>query len=280
MVEKMWKNIKRHGKKLNNSEIFLKNIKKMLNNIEELCKMFSILERNGKDFVSIKVEKNANCVLIMLSNQDIISSTNLNDNLVDFTCMKTQESERIVKMVKVESAAKFLASLYFKTGRRYTCTKTKIEKMLTIAWFIKLRNGEQLFINSVLVNNCGTGVSGLEEFEATVNMGTEVEDGKRITDCICLEETNVPEIYKEKSIGEIDNKIKKLLVDVFREFGNCKASDIGTTLDVFKDDISIFSELYDRYILDFQKARNLFLDSNDKYEENKIMNFVIGYEDI
>lgn len=276
----MWKNIKRHGKKLNNSEIFLKNIKKMLNNIEELCKMFSILERNGKDFVSIKVEKNANCVLIMLSNQDIISSTNLNDNLVDFTCMKTQESERIVKMVKVESAAKFLASLYFKTGRRYTCTKTKIEKMLTIAWFIKLRNGEQLFINSVLVNNCGTGVSGLEEFEATVNMGTEVEDGKRITDCICLEETNVPEIYKEKSIGEIDNKIKKLLVDVFREFGNCKASDIGTTLDVFKDDISIFSELYDRYILDFQKARNLFLDSNDKYEENKIMNFVIGYEDI
>lgn len=262
------------------NEKSFKKVKKILKKIYKLCRISNILETDGKGFISIKAYKNANCVSIVLNIQDYITSTSLIDDSSDLTYMKTQKMERKIKMVKVESAAKFLASLYFKTGKRYTCTKTKIEKMLTIAWFIKLRNGEQLFINSVLINNCGTGVSGLEEFEATVLMGSEPENRKRITDCICSEETNVPEIYKEKSIGYIDDKIKKLLVDVFKEFGNWKAADIGIALDEFKDDVSTFSELYDRYIVDFQKSRALFSDAIDKYEKNEIINFVIDYEEI
>lgn len=179
-------------------------------------------------------------------------------------------------MGNIGAAARYLIRLYFKTEPKYQCSRTKIEKLLSIANYISIRQQDQMFNETMYVNQCGTGfpvVAWL--FREDIMDGINDDSGIIIDPNFIDENAYCPDIYdSDYPLGDREDLLKK----VFLSFGACSAKHLGIEINGFVKEISITREDLPRPIIDYEKAAQFFENDEvlEKYSDNKIVSFILN----
>ena len=170
-------------------------------------------------------------------------------------------------------SARYLIRLYFQTKIKYQCSRSKIDKLLSIANFISIKQGNQMFNETMSVNQCGTSFPMLTWiFREDIMDG--INDDFNIIDVNSIDEnTYIPFIYESEFLLENE---RDLLKNIFLRFGSTSAKDLGLQINEFIDEISTIVEEASRPIIDYEKAKKFFQNDEllEKYSENKIVKFI------
>ena len=203
--------------------------------------------------------------------------------LVELTTIKRG---RCCEMGKTDifEAAKYIVALHFIANNRYTCNRTKVEKLLSIADLILIKNGSRLFPNTpIFINACGIGYCVLAQDASIFPMDNIISvsnEGSRDKGSeIMLDRKNekaVPDAYKTTSI---DSNTKHLLESVFLKFGAFTAKEIGTLMDEFKGRIQSTEQNSDnlKYYVDAEKAKAFFESDCEILRTNLLAAFIVSY---
>lgn len=238
-----------------------------------LKKTLPIKQKNG--IIGTKVEVFVNSKNVFFCSLESMQSKHIKNN-TRYVCQNEQ-------MINIVDAAKYLIQLYYKTGCRYHCTRTKIEKMLSIANLVSLKSGEALFVEKNVVNPCGTGFPILASF-----LFGDIVEGREDETCLEIPKELVNESAVYPPFYEIDNyslssrNVSQLLLDIFLKFGNYDAKTMGILCDAFKCSIATNEPGSDRRIIN-NEAVKPFFDTcayDDKYKNNEIISFIVNYGDI
>lgn len=189
------------------------------------------------------------------------------NNFIDEQSSSQEEENK--KMVKLLESAKFLIRLYYQTGEKYNCVRPKIEKLLSIASFIKMKDGQAFFMEDIVLKNCGVGIPQLEVF-LIEEIIKKSPNNSRIDDEINFD-IDVPAVYQGQD--DIDEENKNLLIDIFREFGNFDSKLLGTEIDEFKNKIA------DGKKVSLEKAKAFFNSESvlQEYATNGVLKYIVNY---
>ena len=170
-------------------------------------------------------------------------------------------------------SARYLIRLYFQTKIKYQCSRSKIDKLLSIANFISIKQGNQMFNETMSVNQCGTSFPMLTWiFREDIMDG--INDNFNIIDVNSIDENAYyPEFYEYEFL--LGNE-RDLLKNIFLRFGSSSAKELGLQINEFIDEISTIVEEAPRPIVDYEKAKDFFQNDEmlEKYSENKIVEFI------
>lgn len=173
--------------------------------------------------------------------------------------------------------ANFIIQLYYKTGKKYHCTRSKVEKLLSIAGFVVMaKKSASLYNEDIVVNSCGTGFAEFPGcFPPDIIEGTEDETNEKINEDLStlLDESQgvaIPLSYKEIS-APLEEHTKQLLSNIFIRFGNYGSDKLGKAIDKFKGKASKVSDS-GQMIIDATKVYDLFKSSDiitDNVDKNE-----------
>lgn len=149
----------------------------------------------------------------------------------------------------------FFIQLFYKTERKYSCTQTKLGKLLSILAFKYAINGEKLFDEQIYRYSprCGTQIKALIFVPKDVYVRgiDQVDPDKSITIEEIHEDADIPSQYLESS--SLAPKIREEAKNVFLNFGAYRANTLGNLLNPIVDhlvtedndtvDLSYFSKL-------------------------------------
>lgn len=184
--------------------------------------------------------------------------------------------------IDIFDAAKYIVCLYYKVDKPYTCSRTKIEKLLAIADLVFIKYSKRLFPKwPIYINSCGIGYRVLPTDSLlfpidnikTGNSCTEFSDKLTIN---LDNERDIPSMY---AIDFPEGNERKVLEEVFCRFGACTAKLIGSAIDEFKiyiqSDMVSDSGLKDK--VDVEKATEFFTHDNGLLKTNAIAKFIAEY---
>lgn len=130
------------------------------------------------------------------------------------------------------SCANYLIQFFYKTGKKYSCGRTKISKLLSILAFKYACKGIILFDEPIYrYPNCGTNIkSSCLLYRDTYIHNLPMEDQKKM---ISKNELNsFSEIPKEyQKIDGLSSEIKMAIEDVFYNFGAYSRRDLSELLN-------------------------------------------------
>lgn len=131
----------------------------------------------------------------------------------------------------LKDCALYLTKLFYKTGKKYSCSQTKLGKLLSIAAFVCARRREKLFDENIYkYDDCGTAIKGLLLYFDRERYVLYKYSDERTKICDCLfDESLVPD--ELRNIQEPSDYIKSIIDDVFINFGAYNARDLGCCLN-------------------------------------------------
>lgn len=213
------------------------------------------------------------------------------DSIIDYKKMHTNRNnshrEDCKKVMDAKILANFLIQEYWRIrvdGQRIKCTRTKVGKLLTIIQILSIKCRQQLaFKDTIAVETCGTSVPILsvlrypyDIWELGVNESLNgsiffEKNAKINAESITTEDKPLPDLYKLSN--DIDDSLKKIIKDVFLEFGTYDSYEIGKLINQFKSAISLDSVVREEKI-------NAWLNNSDIQPEksNKIVLFIHNYK--
>lgn len=221
--------------------------------------IISISKKEGS--IKISMEVNAdNCKDIILPHykQNIACKkgkrmTNLHANLKGITC--------------------YLIQFFYKTARRYSCTQTKLGKLLSILAFRYAINNELLFDEVIykFSPHCGTLIKALTFIPKDIYIRDLDEpdyDMSNIIDNI-FDDAEVPMQYIMAE--DISLSLKENIKDVFKNFGAYSGDELAKHLNPIVDKIA--NENNDEIDLSLMHTLNLN-DFDINSNNNKIVNYL------
>lgn len=179
-----------------------------------------------------------------------------------------------VFMTNITNAANYMVKLFFNCGQKYSCNRTKLEKLLSIADIISMKKNSLLFQDHIVIKSCGVGILNIPlPFQGDIIFGSQDEDDTEIP----LSE--IENILKrlEGDNDNMDAEDRRLIVSVFRRFGNYKPSTLGPLIDKFKDVISTPNPDSDYCYIDSSKVLSYFSCKQDLYDNNVVFKFIFDY---
>ncbi|MBE6771084.1 MAG: hypothetical protein E7547_02930 [Ruminococcaceae bacterium] len=191
-----------------------------------------------------------------------------------------KKEEKGVHMTNVLDAAKFIIQLYYKTGEKYHCNRTKVEKLLAIANLVAFKNNDRLFDDEIWVNRCGVGIPILSHFLFSDIIEGKENDSSKIIDSSEIDNNNqFPIIYNLYS--SIGPKEQELLKSVFLEFGAYDPLILGQAFDEFKNEINVDNLLSQEHpLLDKERAYAFFnsISMRQQIKNNIIVKYIVNYD--
>ena len=189
--------------------------------------------------------------------------------------------------VRIKCLTYYLVSIFYKTDRKYSCTKTKIGKILSILAFKYAYNDILLFDEDVRkYDNCGTMIEDASFWVyPTEYICYKEHNNKEYIIDELIEPKNLPARlyvrYKEVcKDSDIPADVKKDVEEVFRRFGAYSQADLSEVLnpivDMFttesygKIDLSKISDIIDEVAQDNEVIK--YLKSN--HISNEVTNDV------
>lgn len=167
--------------------------------------------------------------------------------------------------VSLEQAANYLIQLFYMTEKRYSCTRTKIGKLLSIVSFVYARENKVLFEDLIYkYNNCGTAIPRImNEYDKDIYVQSCVNDDQQYI------QDDLNENLKNDKYGDcccISADVKCKVESVFRKFGSYSAQKLGECINpiVNQDgvvDAAGIINLHNIYRLNYDCLK--FEDSND-----------------
>ena len=171
------------------------------------------------------------------------------------------------------ASARYLIRLYFQTKIKYQCSRSKIDKLLSIANFISINQGNPMFNETMSVNQCGTSFPVISWLIREDIMNGINEDFSIIDIDSIDENAHYPEFYESEY--PLEDK-KELLKNIFLRFGSTSTKELGLQINEFVDEISTIVDGVPRQIIDYEKAREFFQSDEmlEKYSDNKIVSYL------
>lgn len=128
-------------------------------------------------------------------------------------------------------AINYLIQLFYKTGQKYTCSRTKIGKLLSIVAFVYARRGYKLFDEKIYkYDGCGTAIREVMVYcDRDVYMQYRYFNNRQYIDDDFISDEQIPERYQK--INNLNNELKEIIEDVFRHFGSFFTYDLGDFLN-------------------------------------------------
>ena len=156
------------------------------------------------------------------------------------TYSKNQEVENL--HINLEEATNYLVQLFYKTGQKYSCSRTKIGKLLSIVAFKYVVEDKNAFDEIIYkYNDCGTAFNELKLYtDRDVYIKVEYFDDKEyIKENLNDEINEVDAPDKYKGTKNLPNEFKNRVQEVFREFGAYSAIDLGECINALVDNYNI-----------------------------------------
>lgn len=133
----------------------------------------------------------------------------------------------------VDECANYLIQFFYKTNKRYSCTRTKIGKLLSILAFkYAVKYDENIFSWEIYrYPGCGTLIAGLQCYvDRDVYFAYPYDNSKkRISRNELNENADIPDRYKD--VSNLDPKLKEEIENVFFTFGAYSQSDLSDELN-------------------------------------------------
>lgn len=179
----------------------------------------------------------------------------------------TNKNELEKLNVDLISATNYLILLFFKSGQKYTCSRTKIGKLLTIVAFTYAVEKKLLFNEKVYkYGNCGTAINEiLDKYDRDIYISNPIDDNEQTISFGDKTINDLDESIK-REYGDnlkLDISVKRRIDDVFIKFGSYSASRLG-------DCINCIINIDDIIINDEVQFENLYLLSQNKDLLDKI----------
>lgn len=181
----------------------------------------------------------------------------------------------------------YLVSLYYKTGCKYVCTRTKTSRLLTIYKFCKMKSNPELF-NHYFVSSYYMFIRYLNIFfcmdEYVVWEREGIDNQLEIEDEF-TEPKNMPSYY-HKILQEANLNLQSLnlLETIFRKFGNYSINDLAAKLNPLQE-LLPFKNFLDshEYGLVYMKQEDFFkflkeMEASPLYTGNPNSSIYIGNE--
>lgn len=163
--------------------------------------------------------------------------------------------------------------LFYKTDKKYSCTQTKLGKLISILMFLYARNNKLLIFSKVYKYlDCGTFIKDLNFIPSTIyfrNLDIPDPDGVFVIYDAIKEDTFIPNQYKK--FGVLPIILEKDIREVFRRFGAYSTSNLSEYLNPIVDIIV----LEDSNELDLDIIKNL---DKEKFKGNPIAEFIFSYK--
>ena len=166
--------------------------------------------------------------------------------------------------VDIFQATNYLISLFYRTENRYSTSRIKISKLMSIVAFIYARWGIKLFQEDIFrYDNCGTIIPKLNRLPKDIcSMNFNNDTKKYISDDLFVD-YEMPAGYS--IFKDVPEDVKLVIEDVFRHFGAYSQVDLGDCLNkivylegfVDSDDIIILEELKDLEMYNFKNDENM-----------------------
>lgn len=171
------------------------------------------------------------------------------------------------KNINLSEAINYLVQLFYATGQKYSCTRPKLGKLLSIVAFRYARRGEKAFRENVCkYNGCGTIVDNLAAYtEREIYMQLEYKDtDNRISETI-NEQCDLGEVpEKYRTISNLKDDEKETIKDVFCEFGAYSASTLGQYINVIIQKDNVINSNGEVELCEIEKLdKNCFSDENN-----------------
>ena len=151
--------------------------------------------------------------------------------LQDKMCENSDVQNLVEIHVNLRESANYLIQLFYQTKKRYSCTRTKVGKLLSIVAFVYAKSGKKLFDEAIFkYDNCGTSINELKVYiDRDVYIQYQYEDDCQYINSEFLHHEDI--IEKHKDIDSVDDTLKKVIEDVFRNFGAFSAYDLGQCIN-------------------------------------------------
>lgn len=165
----------------------------------------------------------------------------------------------------------YFIQLFYKTGKRYSCTRTKLGKLLSILAFKYAANDKLLFFEEIYCYpNCGTAIKELMcEVERDVYRNYHYEDGKkRISKHELKANVDIPKMYPDTSL--LKSELKKDIEDVFFSFGAYSQKDLSDVLNPIVEYEGICNS---EGIIELEKIILL----HDKLPDNEVIKYIFKF---
>lgn len=176
-----------------------------------------------------------------------------------------------IRMEYVDDCANYLIQFFYKTDKRYSCTRTKIGKLLSILAFkYAVQYDECLFSEKIYrYPECGTLIASMQYYvERDVYFAYPYDNSKkRISRNELNENVDIPDRYKE--ISSLSSKIKEDIENIFFTFGAYSQVDLSEELNPIVE--------YEGICL---PDGSINLDNivflHDKLPGNKVLNYIFN----
>ncbi len=134
--------------------------------------------------------------------------------------VKEKEKKMETRYENLEHCANYLVQLFYKTDKRYSCSRTKIGKLLSILAFKYATKDIKLFFEPIYrYDGCGTAIAHINYYlPRDVYRMLEYDNSKRrIRKSELKEDVDIPAWYQD--ISSLFPTIKEDIEDVFFTFG-------------------------------------------------------------
>ncbi len=133
--------------------------------------------------------------------------------------------------VSLKEITNYLIQLFYATEQKYSCSRTKLGKLLSIVAFLYALKNVELFDETIYrYDGCGTAINELKSYvDRDIYIQLQYEDDGKIIST-SFDEQKIP-TDKYTQTESLTQDIKKQIELVFRHFGSYKASDLGQCIN-------------------------------------------------
>lgn len=128
----------------------------------------------------------------------------------------------------LSSAANYLIQLFYSTDCKYSCTRTKLGKLLSITAFIYAKNKIKLFAENICeYKKCGTTFAELPLLysrDIYLSLNSQDSNDFKPIGPVMIDMEKIPSAYK---IVNLPMDVRYTLKNVFETFGGFHASKLG-----------------------------------------------------
>lgn len=141
--------------------------------------------------------------------------------------------------VNLKQSANYLIQLFFKTGKKYSCTRTKIGKLLSIVAFEYALDGKQIFNETIYKyeEDCGTAIQEIMNyFDKDIYIQyIDFDNLQYIFDE--LDENLIQSEYAD--YNTLDISVRGVIEKVFRMFGSYSSSQLAKCINPIVNQIGV-----------------------------------------
>lgn len=189
------------------------------------------------------------------------------------TCANKKGMELEKRNIELKKITYYFIQLFFQTGKKYSCTQTKLGKLISIVALYYARNNVQLFDEKIskYKPNCGTLIEALAFIPKSIYSRDIFEQDNDKNDVIS-EKMLSGKKSEQYSVDEdeIPEDVRNQIRDVFINFGAYCGGALAKCLNPIVDEI--ISD--DGETLDLSKVQKLSLNN---FAGNKESREVIEY---